>query len=269
MAINRKDFLLSLGSLAAGMPLGALVHHGLSGAPGSVQRGALGTSTIRTPPREATAGSGTRSYSQCGEDLIADFIFRYLAIFQIPYLDIGAYDPIQINNTYFFYLKGHRGVLVEPNAAMCEKLRAVRPRDTTLAAGIGVTAAREADYYVMSDPSWNTFSKEEAEHQARVTDGRIFIQEVIQVPLLNINDVMAEHFEGAPAFVSIDAEGLHLAILQSIDFERFRPKVICVETLVSGTNYPIPEIPAFMEAQGYVARGGSFVNTLFVDSEIL
>jgi hypothetical protein len=166
-------------------------------------------------------------------------------------------------------LKGARGVLVEPNVDLCAKLRAIRPDDRTLAAGIGVAAVREADYFVMSEPSWNTFSKQEADHQVEVTKGRVKIKQVIKMPLLNINDVMAEHFEGAPAFLSIDAEGLHLAILKTIDFSRFRPKVICVETLVSGTRSTIPEIPAFMETQGYVGRGQTFVNTLFVDSALL
>ena len=139
-----------------------------------------------------------------------------------------------------------------------------------LVAGIGVDKTGEADYYVMSEPSWSTFDKTEAEHQVRVTRGRISIKEVRKLPLLNVNDVMAEHFKGrAPTFLSIDAEGWHFAILKSIDFERFRPPVICVETLVSGESRTIPEIPAFMETRDYVDRGGSFVNTIFVDAKLL
>ena len=187
----------------------------------------------------------------------------------MTYLDVGANDPIQNSNTYYFYRKGYRGVLVEPNVSLCEKLRAVRPEDTTLAAGIGVTAAKEADYYIMTHPSWNTFSKEEADHQTEVTQGRISVKEVIKMPLLSINDVMSKHFGEAPAFLSVDTEGLDLAILKSIDYERFRPKIICAETLVSSTTQTRPEIPEFMASRGYVARGGSFVNTIFVDAKIL
>jgi hypothetical protein len=145
----------------------------------------------------------------------------------------------------------------------------VRPKDTTLEAGIGVTAEREADYYLMTESAWNTFSKEEAEHMTRVTGGRIKVERVIKMPLLEINDVMVKHFGGAPTFLSIDAEGLHLAILKTIDFKKFRPAVICVETLIAGTNKHIPEIPAFMETEKYVARGSSFVNTIFVDGNLI
>jgi FkbM family methyltransferase len=252
--IGRKEFLAGLCGLTAGVPLGA-----------------VGSNYLRTSP-QATArrtDPGDISYAQAGEDVIVNFTLDYLGIKDVKYLDIGAYHPVSINNTYYFYRKGFRGVLVEPNVTMCEELRRVRPEDTTLTAGIGVTAVREADYFLMSQPAWNTFSKEEAEHMTKATGGSIKIERVIKMPLLDVNDVMAKHFTGAPTFLSIDAEGWHLAILKAIDYQRFRPAIICVETLVTGTKNTMPEIPAFMTSQGYVARGGSFVNTIFVDGRLL
>jgi hypothetical protein len=243
MKLSRKEFLLGAGGLAVGLPLGVAAH--------------------------ARANPGEQSFAQCGEDLIVAFILGYLGVSDVSYLDIGAYDPVEINNTYYFYRKGFHGVLVEPNPVMCEKLRSVRPDDTTLTAGIGVTDVREADFYMMSDPSWNTFSKEEAEHQQKVTAGKIYIEKVTKMPLLDINRVMSEHFGGAPTFVSIDAEGMHLDLLQAIDYQRHRPLVICVETIVTGTTKTMPEIGQFMAAQGYAERGGSFVNGIFVDSRYL
>jgi hypothetical protein len=222
------------------------------------------------PPPATPPFQGQMSYAQAGEDLVVKAIFGDLKIKELSYLDIGAYDPVYLSNTYLFYRQGNRGVLVEPNVAMCARLRAVRPQDTVLEAGIGIGKKGEADYYVMSDPSWSTFDRAEAEHMVKATGGRVTIKEVRRMPLLDVNGVIAEHFGGrAPAFVSIDAEGWHFRILKSIDFKRFRPQVICIETLVSGENRTIAEIPAFMKTKGYVARGGSFVNTIFVDSRLL
>ena len=255
---NRRDLLLGAGGAA----LGALGHRYFA-----QDLAGLDTGEDLTPP--SPDEPGLTSFAQSGEDIITAFAFDYLGIEDVTYLDIGAYDPVLINNTYFFYKKGHRGVLVEPNVVMCEKLRAVRQGDTVLEAGIGIDTVSEAEYYVMTEPSWSTFSREEAEHQERTTNGAVSIAEVRMLPLIHVNDVMAEHFDGAPSFLSIDAEGWHIAILESIDYERFRPAAICVETLVSGANETIHEIPAFMETKGYVARGASFVNTIFVDSELL
>lgn len=253
--MDRKSFLIGMGGLVAGVPLGVAVEHSV----GRDDPGPL------PPPAQ-----GHMSYAQAGEDLVVNFFFGTLGIKDVSYLDIGAYDPIYLSNTYFFYQRGFRGVLVEPNVDMCTKLRAVRPADTTLEAGIGIGKPSVADYYVMSEPSWNTFDKAEAEHQVKATAGKVSIKEVRKMPLLDVNDVMAQHFKGkAPAFVSIDAEGWHFAILKSIDFARFRPPVICIETLVSGEHRTLPEIPAFMHTKGYVERGGSFVNTIFVDAKLL
>lgn len=260
--MKRKDFLLGIGGIALGVPLGV--------AGERLARPPTAPSPPPPPARTAAPTHGHVSYAQAGEDLVVNAIFGNLKRKDISYLDIGAYDPVYLSNTYFFYRLGYRGVLVEPNVAMCEKLRAVRPYDKTLEAGIGIGKTGMADYYVMSDPSWSTFDRAEAEHQVKATAGKVTLKEVRRMPLLDINEVMAEHFDGkAPAFVSIDAEGWHFAILKSMNFTRFRPPVVCIETKVSGEYRTIAEIPAFMNAKGYVARGGSFVNTVFVDGKLL
>jgi glycosyltransferase involved in cell wall biosynthesis len=56
------------------------------------------------------------SYSQCGEDIIIDFLLTWLKIKNPTYLDIGANDPVKLSNTYYFYKKGSRGVLIEPDS---------------------------------------------------------------------------------------------------------------------------------------------------------
>jgi len=261
--ISRKGFLQGIGCAAAGAAASAAVG-AFTG-----RRPAPETPTLPLPPPVNTPPRGEDSFAQCGEDRIIWFLCGYLGISPIDYIDVGAHDPVIGNNTYLFYRMGHRGVLIEPNGTMCRKLRQVRPEDRVLEAGVGVTAAREADYYVMSDSSRHTFSKEEAERQTHVFGGKVTLKEVIKVPLLDLNRVMEQHLQRAPAFLSVDVQGLELAILKSIDYDQFRPKVICVETLITGTNKMTQDIAAFMEKQGYVVRGMSFVNSIFVDSKLI
>jgi hypothetical protein len=94
---------------------------------------------------------------------------------------------------------------------------------------------------------------------------RYRIETVIKIPLLNINDVMREKWSAAPNVLSIDTEGFDLPILRSLDFKRFRPDVIVAETVELGGRQPEVEILEFMVQQGYQVRGGSFINTVFVD----
>jgi FkbM family methyltransferase len=275
MTINRKQLLRYTGAAAAGASLGVFVRGLLCpDAAGTVASGPTkGWAIPPAPPGSVPPPQeiiGVESFAQSGEDLVVAFTLGYLGIGpRITYLDVGANDPVKLNNTYFFYRKGHHGVLVEPNGALCQLLRDRRRGDTVLEAGIGASAAREADYYVMNYDGLNTFSKEEAEHHVKSTKGKVSIERVIKLPLLDINDVMAQHFNGAPTFLSIDTEGLDLAILKSIDYGRFRPKIICAETLVADSTSTRTEIPEFMATRGYTVRGGSFVNTIFVDSKLL
>ena len=270
MTINRKQLLRYSGAAAAGTALGAFVRGLFGPDPGmpTKARPAQALAPKAMPPPRAIVGH--ESFSQSGEDLVIAFMAYYLGIQNVRYLDVGANDPVRLSNTYYFYKKGARGVLVEPNAALCKKLREQRPGDTVVEAGIGVSAAKEADYYVMTFDGLNTFSREEAEHQEKTSGGKIKIREVIKLPLLDINRVMEQHFPGGPpSFLSIDTEGLDLAILRSIDFNKFRPPIICAETLISNSRKNRPEIADFMAKQGYVARGSSFVNTIFVDSKLI
>jgi hypothetical protein len=104
----------------------------------------------------------------------------------------------------------------------------------------------------------------------RDTHGKVTIQEVVKMPLVNINEVLDQHFNGgAPDFLSIDVEGLDLPILKTLDFRKHRPKVLCVETLEAATTREDPEIAKFLQSKGYVLRGCSFVNSIFVDRPLL
>jgi hypothetical protein len=186
---------------------------------------------------------------------------------------VGAFDPVYDSNTYILYKAGGHGVLVEPNPAKTRRLESVRPRDKTLNVGIGTSAQRTtADYYLIGGPSkgaFNTFSKAEADEVQSKGAGVHFIEKVVQLPLENINTIIQQELGAAPNLLSIDTEGMDLDILKTLDFERFRPDVICVETKDVGTDVVDLDILRFLESKRYSARGATFVNTIFVDDRHL
>ena len=208
------------------------------------------------------------SFAQNGEDRVVASLFEYLEIDKPSYLDIGAYEPIVGSNTYLFYRRGARGVLVEPNVDCVPRLRSKRPDDTVLNIGVGLTADRSADFYRLTLPQRNTFDKTEAEQVVRDSGGKVTIREVVKMPLVPVNEVLAEHFPGrAPDFLSIDVEGLDYPILKTYDFAKYRPKVICSELRSNGrTN---EEAVAFLRDKGYNVQGMTFPNVIFVDRAIM
>ncbi|MGE3820544.1 MAG: FkbM family methyltransferase [Isosphaeraceae bacterium] len=208
----------------------------------------------------------TPSYAQCGEDVAARELLGHKGVERPTYLDVGAFRPIHYNNTYLFHTLGGRGVLVEPNVALADEIRAARPGDVLLTVGIGLEGQTTADLYCLTLPEWNTFDREEAERNVKGTGGRVRIEKVVKTPLIPINTVIADHFHGeAPDFLSIDVESLDLPILRTLDFDRFRPRVICAETVVPLAGRMAPDVAAFLTTKGYQARAMTFANTLFVD----
>jgi FkbM family methyltransferase len=255
--VDRRSMLFgTLAGVTLGGPIGF--------AAGSLsQRGAVSSAV---PPFVAD-GSKT-SYAQQGEDLVVRSILDSLQVKKPSFIDIGAHHPTINNNTYLFYRAGGRGILVEPNPVYAKLLREQRPEDTVVEAGIGVTNESEADYYVIrGDGQLNTFSKKQADEIVR-QGGTKMIREIIKRPLVRVNDVLAKHLPSVPDFFSIDVEGLDYEILKTLDFDRFRPKVFCVETsqLDGRVHQGILDL---LVSKAYAVRGGSHVNTVFVDQRLL
>ncbi len=212
------------------------------------------------------------AYSQFGEDLIVNHLFNTLGIAHPNYLDIGANHPRFISNTYYFYQRGSRGVLIEPNPRLSRRLRAARPRDVVLEVGIGASARSEADFFLFPDlaDGLSTFSKAEANHWETVGMkglGKLSVEAILKIPLIPVNEVIEGHFRDRPPnFLSLDIEGLDLEILKSLDFGKFAPDVICVETLSYDKNqngYKQSDTINFMLSKDYVAYADTRVNTIF------
>lgn len=213
--------------------------------------------------------AGRVSYSQCGEDMIARFVFDALKIPQPSYIDIGAHHPSYLNNTFAFYESGSTGVNIEPDPELFARFPAERPRDTNLNIGVG-NSAGELEFFVMSARTLNTFSAEEARSASE--KGRAKIERTITLPVRPVGDVLAEQFaQAAPDFLTLDVEGLDLDILQAWDFKRWRPRLACVETIVYAGGRQggqRDDIGEFLQDCGYFNYAHTHVNTLFVDKAV-
>ena len=210
----------------------------------------------------------TTSFSQCGEDRIMAFVFMVLGVGAPIYLDIGANDPKYLSNTYLFYRHGCKGVLVEPNPTLFNRLQSVRPRDICLNVGVGPQEGMMPFYeYDSAAAGLSTFSEQEvregkARHHHKV-------KQVRQMPVVTINSILEEYFPTPPNLLSIDVEGLDTAILQSLDYARFAPDVICTETLLHGGGRSTKDevLPKFLSTKGYRLYADTYVNSIFIRSD--
>jgi FkbM family methyltransferase len=210
-----------------------------------------------------------QSFSQCGEDLIVKHIFSNLGIEKPSYLDVGAHHPYYLSNTALFYQDGSRGINIEPDSTLFKEFLQHRKGDINLNIGVSDMAG-VADFYVISPPTLNTFSKAEAEKYSQI-DG-FKIKSVEKIPIKTVTDILEEHCNGSfPQFLSIDAEGIDELIIKNIDYEQNFPIVICIETISFSTNglgVKNDEMVFFLNTKGYLTYADTNINTIFVRKEL-
>ncbi len=208
------------------------------------------------------------SYSQAGEDVVIDFLLREINLIRPHYLEIGVYEPKMGNNTYKFYERGARGVLVEADESLISFIQHVRKEDTILNIGVGDGSQKEADFYIFEAKGINTFSSDEA--LLRQKSGKFKLAKKTRVPLETINEIIYKNFKTYPDFLSIDIEGLDLTVLKTLDFEKYPIPIICAETCEYSENHIRPKNPmisTFLESKGYFIYADTYINSLFVNKK--
>lgn len=202
------------------------------------------------------------SYSQEGEDLVLGRLFNKDNGF---YVDVGAHHPKRFSNTFLFYKKGWKGINIDAMPGSMKLFRNQRPRDINLEIPVA-KEQKTLTYYKFNEPALNSFSEEIA--LSRRKPYKIVSTQTMETCPLSI--ILEKYICTTQEidFFSIDVEGLDLEVLQSNDWEKFRPKVILVEQLRSSIHQLHDDpIHQFLGVRSYHLYA-KLVNTAFyIDNE--
>lgn len=219
-------------------------------------------------PIKNAKNSYQKSYSQSGEDMILNFIFKALKINQPTYLDIGAYDPYETSNTAIFYEKGSRGINIEPNFDRYKKIASKRKGDINLNVGISDKEG-SANFYTVSSEKMSTLVKPKVE--GLIDSHKMAIKNVKKIKITTINKIIEKYCKGVfPDLLSLDIEGMDLAVLRSINWKKYSPLVICAETASYSTNgneKKDTKLISYLENKGYLVYADTRINTIFVKKD--
>ncbi|HLX54833.1 MAG TPA: FkbM family methyltransferase, partial [Aquella sp.] len=142
-----------------------------------------------------------------------------------------------------------------------------RPEDININVGIGDIES-EMDFYVMEDNTLSTFSKQECEKMV-MSENRLLKTERIQIRTLDF--ILEKYNKGTfPDFLSLDAEGMDYLILKTLDYGKYYPKVICVESAEyspNGTGSRRNELVNFLLEKGYYEYANTNLNSILVKKE--
>ncbi len=180
------------------------------------------------------------------------------------YVDVGAHHPFRFSNTYLFFRKGWSGINIDAAPGAMDSFRRFRSRDINLEIGIGMESST-MPFYMFSEPALNTFDEELARERNALANRLIRTVDVVVEPL---GAILKKHVPSGQAidFLSVDVEGRDLEVLQSNDWNAFRPEIVVVETMSKDIgDLQASSCTRFLSEVGYVPLAKAIHSSFFLD----
>jgi len=209
---------------------------------------------------------GNRSFAQEGEDIL---LLRYFSGKTDGFfVDVGAHHPFRFSNTSLFYRQGWRGINVEPNPLTVELFRRHRPKDINIQCGVA-SAPGELNYFQFDDPALNTFDEALKNERLATTSYRYI--DTVKIPVKPLKAILDDNLPAGRTidFLTVDVEGLDLDVLQSNDWQTYRPHYVLAEALGTALeDIDDNAIYVFMTAQGYRLVAKTYNSLLFEAADV-
>ena len=200
-------------------------------------------------------------YSQFGED--ETIRRRFPKGFKGFFVDVGCFHPKKYNNTWRLYKKGWRGINIDIDSIKIEAFDIARPDDINITSAVSDTEGElefwSHGFYSVTTTLDENFAAGKPGYTKKTTRAARLTTLIDETP-----------HKGEPInFLSVDCEGHDLQVLQSLDFDRYRPSLIAVELHQKLLN-EVEEsaLYRFLVDKGYVLTGWSGF-TLLMASESL
>lgn len=204
------------------------------------------------------------SFSQFGEDLIILRLLRKLNPNHGIYVDVGAFHPITISNTLLLYKQGWHGINIDLEEEKIERFKLLRPRDYSVVAAIS-DQTHELSLLKYPGEATNRVCSVKETNQVSII-GEKPIQELKIKP-----QTLTEILQNSPFadtsihYLNIDCEGHDFHVLNSLDFERYSPKVISIEVT---DEQNLDTITHLLDFHGYSLAGMTDVTKIFVSKDL-
>ena len=213
-----------------------------------------------------------RTFSQYGEDACLRGLMDKRCsdpAYRGFWVDIGAHHPTRFSNTRMFSELGWRGINVDAMTDAIDLFQKRRPRDINVNVGIGDKPG-ELAYYQFPDHAFNTFVKARVEELAREL-GRELVAErdyqVVKIQVITLKELLDRYLPKGQKidFLTVDVEGMDLAVLKSNDWSCYRPDFILAEVLQIGKGQSAfeNETARFLADVGYEFAGQCTCTSIF------
>lgn len=155
------------------------------------------------------------------------------------FVDVGAYDPVHLSNSYYFETeKDFLVICVEANPIMAERLR--RKRKVVIEAAAANECSPRAPFQIVlghpretdfAGSGMHTYEGVRSETTTK-TAKAIFD---IRVAAITLDAILESCGVKEIDVLSIDVEGHEKQVLEGFTLERYKPKVLCIENYFQET----------------------------------
>ena len=204
--------------------------------------------------------SKKNSYSMEGEDLE---ILKILNNIENGFfVDAGAYHPLHINNTYLLYKKNWRGINIDLSEFSIDLFNYIRPEDININVAVS-NSDNEVTFYAQKKLSQlSTIRKNVAKERMQGFIGEQKIKSSKLTTILNNSKYKNRKID----FLDIDLEGADFEALKSLDFEIYRPKLICIE--IYDKDIESSDIYNYLKILNYTKKWSGTYSHIFLDDRI-
>jgi len=164
------------------------------------------------------------SYAQAREDVLLQRALHHVPPHEGFYVDLGAYDPHTDSVTKHFYDHGWHGINVEPGEDLFPLFEQCRQRDINLKVAV-TDEPGEVTFHEVEGQLGTLVDKFADRHEAAGLSRRSYT-----VPAMTLTQICEAHAPRDIHFLKIDVEGAEAAAIRGMDFARFRPWIMVIES---------------------------------------
>lgn len=219
-----------------------------------------------------SVGNGRYSYVALND--IDRKLERYLDKDDGFFIEAGANDGFKQSNTYFFEkIRGWHGVLIEPIPELFEQCRRRRPNSHVVQAALVsnefAAATIQISYADLMSVTAGALGSEDAAHDHilhGLTVQNLGASYTIDVPARTLTSILeSAGVDRRIDLLSLDVEGFEASALRGLDFQRYKPRYLCIEVRDRAEISEIVE-PLYREAE-ILHDAGSYQDILFAAAD--
>jgi len=198
-------------------------------------------------------------YSQFGEDRILNEIFdkNYKSGF---YVDVGCFHHKKYSNTYLLFKKGWSGINIDLEQDKIDVFNLARPNDHNILSAVSDGSKKLKVYKTDKFGVGTTTKKTLIKNMNNV----INTYEVNSKTLNQIIENSPFHNKEID-LLDIDTEGTDYSVLKSLDFDKYKPKIVIIESHLKTIHEILKcDIYNYLSNKNYKLRSWNLYSLIFI-----